>query len=513
MALDFVYRKYSFDYDNGTEKKVWSLDVSPWGFTVQDGDAETRQYKFDNELDCQNEAIRLMDEKRNEGYVEVRNDIKKPVNYCEFTDYISQQASWYSAEAIIAMLRLVQNNMNLSVEEQKVLFIYLKHVRELYIELRHTEIAVKLRSDSKHKAIMDCRILLNIEKVIIDYFTLDAAPVYIEKDFTIAFKEVLIEFLIKYGKDNWVDKELAEKAVAERREKDTMRRKKLTPLFQKNLIDYPNMFLPNKLENAIIKLYGGTRRDPSPYRKMLDNELVLLLECVRDMPRKKVDYDTILTNFYRTLEDLCRPLSLKKVKALLHQVMEEGMIPDPRKIYLGDNDFENWEKDIFRVEEKVDPDNAEQVKSVLEKILKNIDDYLNSWRFSRVRIYLTFQYSSVGERGLFRATGKHAELEPLVEQYVVKLIEASKVYPLYEDYGTSTGVWRGYVGASAVAVLAAFNPSKYDDTLLSYLKILEKVPQDDFEDILSDIYHSWDKNNIPHLPKTFTKYPELQNMK
>lgn len=511
MALDFIYRKYLFDYDNGTEKKLWSIDASPFGFTVQHGDGEAQQQKFDNELDCQNEAIRLMNEKRSEGYVEVRNDINRPGSYYDFTDHISQKASWYSAEAAIAILRLVQNMMGFTEEEKKVLFTYFRNVKELYIDLRHVEVAIMLRSDSKLECIMDCRIMLSEEKVVVDYFTLDAEPVYIEKAFTPAFKEAFAEFLKKYEKGSWVDKEQAEKAAVERQEKDTVRRKKLIPLFQKNLISYPHTYLPNKLENAIIKLYGGTRRDPAPYSEMLDNELILLLECARDMPKKKVDYETLLTNFYRTLNDLCRPLSLKRVKALLHQVMNEGVIPDPIRFYLGDNDFAPWEKELVGMEEKMDPEKLEQVKPLVERVVNSIDDYLLAWRFTHVRIYIKERVGAVEERGLFRAAGKHPQLEPLVAQYVNKLIEAIRVYPLYEDYGSSTAIWRGYIGASAVAALASFNPPKYDDTLLTYLDILEKVAGDFFDELLSDIYCSWEKGKVPALPKTFAKYPALQS--
>ncbi len=503
MALNFVCRKYSFDYDNGIEKKIWSIDIFQWGFTIQDDDAEAIQQKFDNELDCQNEAIRLMKEKRKEGYVEVYNDIKKSLKYNEYTDYISQQATWYSLEAIIAILRMIQNTMDLSDEEKRLLYLYLEHVKELYIELRHTEIAIKLCGGSKLKAIMDCRISLNDEKIIIDYLT-NNTSVYIEKKITGPFKEAFAEFLKTYGKDKWIDEELAEKATIERQEKDAERRKKLIPLFEKYLIKYPNRYRPNRLKNALIELYGGTRTFPS-YRKMLDNELILLLKCARDLPEKKVSYDTLLTNFYHILEDLNRSLSLKRVKALLHQVIHEGVIPDPRRFYLGDNDFEPWERGIMKIQEKMDPDKA-QVKLILERIVHNIDEYFLTWRFGSVSIYLTQPDGAVGERGLFRAAGRHPELEPLIEQYVEKLMEAIEVYPLYEDYDG----WRGYIGASAVAVLAAFNPSKYDDTLLMYVKTVKKVAGKDFEDVLSDIRGSWNKDNIPNLPKTFAKYPALQ---
>jgi len=505
MALNFVCRKYSFDYDNGIEKKIWSIDIFQWGFTIQDGDSEAIQQKFDNELDCQNEAIRLMDEKRKEGYVEVHNDIKKPGKYNEYTDYMSQQATWYSLQAIIAIIRLVKNTMDLSDEEKRLLYFYLEHVKELYIELRHTEIAIKVRGDSKLKAIMDCRILLNDEKIIIDYLT-NNTSIYIEKDFTGPFKESFAEFLKTYGKDKWIDEELAEKATIERQEKDAERRKKLIPLYEKYLIKYPNRYRPNRIEDALIQLYGGTKRDPSPYREMLDNELILLLECVRDLPENKVGYETLLTNFYHILDDTRRSLSLKRVKALLHQVMVEGIIPDPRRVYLGDSDFESWETSILKIEEKMDPDKIEQVRPIVERIVHNIDEYFLTWRFGRVSIYLTQPDGAVGERGLFRAAGRHPELEPLIEQYVEKLMEAIEVYPLYEDYDG----WRGYIGASAVAVLAAFNPSKHDDTLLTYLKIVKKVAGKDFDDVLSDMRGSWNKDNIPNLPKTFAKYPALQ---
>ena len=409
--------------------------------------------------------------------------------YTEFADNKCEYGIWENPSAVKAITQELAALHELKDEEVEIMNRLIGYADKLLIELMFGIIRIREGKVKGTGNPYSCMIFYGLDSISV----MSPPSLFASISMSPSFKQWLADYLEENGKAKWISEEAKQQSPVEK-QKQNAKEKKYKTIFNKYLQVYDDRF-----QSFLF--------DKTMFCNISDKDFPILFDCIKSK-LKRGSYENLLTNAYKILHEIDRHLPLKKVEQLFAEIKEEKT-PDPKALY-SDCVFESWEREDQFKDHEMNPNNADEVKSMLELIVNNIGSFLHRRRFFMFHLSIkdtSKKDATVYEDRIFEVAIQYPEMQSLVEQFVCKFTEYNKIYPIHYLYGYSA-MKNMPVGHIAAASLAAYDNKKYDTQIVEFLQTIEHT--DWFEQSCKEMRSFWKRNKINlDLPQTFVKYPQL----